>query len=45
MQPAALNNRSRKGAIIPLVAVLMIPLMAMLAFSVDIGWITLTKSE
>ncbi len=35
----------RKGAIAPLTALLLIPLMAMLAFSIDVGWITHTHNE
>ncbi|MCX7408563.1 MAG: pilus assembly protein TadG-related protein [Planctomycetales bacterium] len=35
----------RRGAIAVLVAVLMIPMLAFVAFCVDIGWMTTTKSE
>ena len=35
----------RRGAIAVLMAVLMIPLLAFVAFCVDIGWVTSTKSE
>jgi Flp pilus assembly protein TadG len=38
-------QRRRKGAIAPLTAILLIPLMAMLAFSIDVGWITHTHNE
>src|SRR5882672_3669429 len=35
----------RRGAIVPLFALLLIPLMAMLAFSIDVGYMVLTKAE
>ena len=35
----------RRGAVAVLVAVLMIPMLAFVAFCVDIGWMTTTKSE
>ncbi|HUQ68853.1 MAG TPA: pilus assembly protein TadG-related protein, partial [Planctomycetaceae bacterium] len=35
----------RRGAIAVIVCVLMVPLLAFIALSVDSGWITLTKSE
>jgi Flp pilus assembly protein TadG len=35
----------RRGAVVPLVALLTTFLLAMVAFGVDIGWIVLTKSE
>jgi Putative Flp pilus-assembly TadE/G-like len=35
----------RRGAIAPLVALLVVFLLGMVAFSVDIGWIVLTQSE
>jgi Flp pilus assembly protein TadG len=40
-----LNTNRRRGAIIPLVAVLLIPLLAMLAFSIDAGWMVLTRTD
>ncbi len=41
------NHRKQypKGAIAPLIALLLIPLLVFVAFCVDIGWITKTKSE
>ena len=40
------RNRSiRRGAVAPLMAFLTIPLMAMMAFSVDLGWILKTQAE
>lgn len=39
------STSNRKGAIAPLTAVLLIPLVAMLAFAVDIGYITHTHNE
>ena len=35
----------RRGAVAILVALLLIPLLGMVAFAVDIGWIVLTESE
>src|SRR5262249_9092619 len=35
----------RRGAVAPLTAVLLIPLVAMLAFAVDMGYITHTRNE
>src|SRR5437870_10663562 len=40
-----INAKPRRGAIIPLVAVLLIPLLAMLAFSIDAGWMVLTRID
>jgi Flp pilus assembly protein TadG len=39
------NRDARTAAIAPLTAVLLIPLLAMAAFAVDIGWISLTQSD
>jgi Flp pilus assembly protein TadG len=39
------NSSPRRGAIAVLVAVLLIPLLAMMAFSVDIGYILVVKSD
>ncbi|MFO0927331.1 MAG: pilus assembly protein TadG-related protein [Gemmataceae bacterium] len=39
------SNSSRRGAIAPLAALLLIPLLAMLAFAVDLGWITHTHNQ
>jgi hypothetical protein len=36
---------SRRGAIVPLTACLLIPLLALVAFAVDIAWITHTHNE
>ena len=41
--PRPVNKR--RGAVAVLVAVLMIPMLAFVAFCVDIGWMTTTKSE
>jgi hypothetical protein len=41
----ARRSARRRGAIAPLTALLLIPLMAMLAFSIDLGWITHTHNE
>lgn len=35
----------RRGATMPLFALLAVPLLGMLAFSIDIGWILLTKTD
>jgi len=45
MKPTLVKNPARRGAIIPLGAVLMIPLMGMLAFAVDTGYIVMARSE
>src|SRR5207253_8247167 len=39
------NTHRRRGAMIPLFAVLLIPLLAMLAFSIDAGWMVLTRTD
>lgn len=36
---------SRPGAIAPLAALLLIPLLAMVAFAIDMGWITHTQNQ
>jgi Flp pilus assembly protein TadG len=38
-------RQRRRGAIAPLTAVLLIPLLGMIAFAVDLGWITHTQNE
>ncbi len=43
--PLRRTSAPRRGAIAPLTAVLLIPLVAMLAFSVDMGYITHTRNE
>jgi Flp pilus assembly protein TadG len=35
----------RCGAIMPLFAILLVPLIGMLAFSIDVGWIALVKTD
>ena len=37
--------KSRRAAVAPLTAVLLIPLLGMVAFAVDLGWISLTQSD
>lgn len=39
------NRPHRRGAIAPLAALLLIPMLAMLAFAVDLGWITHTHNQ
>jgi Flp pilus assembly protein TadG len=39
------NRDARTAAIAPLTAVLLVPLLAIVAFAVDIGWIALTQSD
>lgn len=36
---------NRRGAIAPLAALLLVPMMAMLAFAIDLGWITHTHNQ
>ena len=38
-------ERRRRGAVAPLTAVLLIPILGMLAFAIDIGYITETNLE
>ena len=38
-------QRRRRGAIAPLTAILLIPLLGMIAFAIDIGWITHSQNE
>lgn len=38
-------SESRRGAITPLAALMLVPLLGMVAFSVDLGWISLTKAQ
>ena len=35
----------RRGGIAPMTAILLVPLVAMLAFAIDMGWITHTHNE
>ena len=35
----------RRGAIVPLFAVMLIPILAMLCFSIDAGWMVLTRTD
>ncbi len=39
------RHRIRRGAVIPLVALLLIPLLAMMAFSIDIGYAVAVRAE
>ena len=39
------NDRRRRAATVPLFAILLVPLMGMLAFSIDLGWIALVKTD
>ena len=45
MQFTSSRSARRRGAVAPLVALLLIFLLGMVAFAVDIGWIVLTESE
>lgn len=38
-------KKDRRGALAPLGAVLMVPVLGMAAFSVDLGWVSLTNSQ
>jgi Flp pilus assembly protein TadG len=40
-----MNQLRRRGAIAPLMAVLMLPLLGMLAFSIDVGYIVLVQTD
>ncbi len=39
------SEQSRRGAIVVLAALLMVPMMAMLAFSIDVGYMNLARTE
>jgi Flp pilus assembly protein TadG len=39
------RSSSRRGAIVPLFAILLIPILAMACFSIDAGWMVLTKTD
>src|SRR5207249_2338030 len=39
------NLTERRGAIIPMAAILAMAIFGMVAFAVDIGWITVSQSE
>src|SRR5690242_13852658 len=39
------RKTDRRGGIVPLFAVLLIPILAMVAFSVDAGWMVLTRTD
>lgn len=41
----AISKSSRRGAVAVLVALLLIPILAFVALSIDIGWITMTRAE
>jgi Flp pilus assembly protein TadG len=45
MKRLVAQKSDRKGAVTPLVALLLIPLLAMAAFAIDIGWIVLAQSD
>jgi Flp pilus assembly protein TadG len=45
MRPIIHNKAQRRGAVIPLFAILLIPLLGMLAFSIDLGYIVLVKTD
>ena len=39
------NHAGRRGTIVPLFALLVVPLLGMLAFSIDVGYIALVKTD
>jgi Flp pilus assembly protein TadG len=39
------KDMPRRGATVPLFAILCVPLLGMLAFSIDLGWIALVKTD
>src|SRR5207249_4652232 len=39
------NQARRRGAVVPLFALLVVPLMGMLAFSIDLGYIALVATD
>src|SRR2546421_2304601 len=40
-----LHNQQRRGAIVPLFALLLIPMLGMLAFSIDAGWMVVVRTD
>ena len=40
-----INSRPRRGAVLPFMALMVVPLLAMLAFCVDLAWIVKTQAE
>src|SRR5438445_7351932 len=40
-----LRNQQRRGAIVPLFALLLIPMLGMLAFSIDAGYMVLVRTD
>src|SRR5947209_1781613 len=40
-----LHNQQRRGAIVPLFALLLIPMLGMLAFSIDAGYMVLVRTD
>jgi hypothetical protein len=45
MKSISTSQAKRRGAIAPLMAVLMLPLLGMLAFSIDVGYIVLVQTD
>src|SRR5947209_20619000 len=45
MMISAVKAGPRRGAVAPLVAVLLVPLVAMVAFAVDMAWVVETENE
>src|SRR2546430_5203759 len=45
LMKSPLRKQARRGAIVPLAALLMVALVGMVAFAVDVGWMTVTQSE
>ena len=45
MKCARLHKARRRGAVAPLVAVLMVVLLGMVAFAVDVGWMGIAQAE
>jgi Flp pilus assembly protein TadG len=45
MQSITAKQTNRPGAVAPFVALMLIPLLAMVAFGVDVGWIVLAQSD
>ena len=45
MKRTSQNNARRPGAVAPLMALLMLPLLGMLAFSIDVGYMVLVQTD
>src|SRR5262249_44880991 len=45
MKSPRLVRQTRRGAVIPLIALLLVPIMALMAFAIDMGYIVMARAE